>query len=819
MNNAQVIEILQRFDDILIQNVWFNTFIRWLGWLIIKGLASLVNTFENVLGKITGLTTFFNNPEITKLINNFRPAMFGLLGLSFCYISYQIFLNKKFEKRVIPTNLIIAITVVILLPSAMLKLNELTQAGVKAVYGEFNSVANEVIDNNITDIYLYDDINFSKKNIKTKNKIPQSQITKIDINETIDKSKTKNEKVFENKVVYEKDGGYDLKRIDGLFKWDNQYYRWKCNFWIIIVTLLTTGITIILTSVKITRLIFELAFNKVFAIIFAFTDIAHGQRLKKTIKNIISIFAVIFCMALMLKIYLIFGSWIETQNLGIIGILATIGMSIAVIDGPNIVEQIFGIDAGLSSAWKTIAGLYAGSRAANELTKGFTRAGVGLSKFMASSGDKVANGMAGVMGFGSGVKDGMKGNNLENQMKEDNNKAKTKGKSDNTNSLEKQMKNEGINLNGNSLGSKDNKGKEGDKSNNKLSEKDIDNNPNNLSGNIKGEEDTKETKGLKDILSDGNSSSREQFEENSSNNSIGNLDSDKNTNSVDNINGSDEITRPSMTDQTSPSNSTLGNKGINDESRSVESLGEQQLNSDSSNINSKENIGGRDNIGSIDSLSKQGLNSINRGLDKESISQGINSGLNSSSSIKPGENANLVDSLDKQGLNAVSTSRPISEGINSSVGIGSINQGIDGGLSSSSSIIPGAIENINSVDSLDKQGLNTINTGRPISEGINSSVGIESINQGIDGRLSSSSSSIKPARAINEMRSTDIRSSSETNNSTQNVIERRTVGEYAKDKFNDSNFGKITTKVKRSYQIGKNTGIKYSKKKTNKEEK
>ena len=325
----------------------------------------------------------------------------------------------------------------------MSKLNQLTQAGINVVYGEFKSMANETIKNNIIDVYKFDENNFTSKDVSPKNYISKEMITSIDINESIDKSQTKNEKVFENKVVPKKGGGYELKRIDGMFKIDNYYYRWKCNFWIIIISLLATAGTLGLSILKIGRLIFELAFNKVFGIFMAYLDVASGQRLKKIVQRILTLFAVMFCMALMLKIYLIFTTWISSKNLGVLEVIMMIVVSFAVIDGPNIVEEILGVDAGLSSAWKMIAGLYAGSKMGSELAKGAGKAASGLAKFMSGAGEKVAMGMAGGVGFATGSREGLKNGKLENQM--DKKKADDKAKGA-EGTLESQMKDNGIDM-------------------------------------------------------------------------------------------------------------------------------------------------------------------------------------------------------------------------------------------------------------------------------------------------------------------------------------------------------------------------------------
>ena len=198
MTDQQVIDILQNFDGYLIESNIFLSGIRWLGWIIIKGLVSLVNTLEGAIRKVIGLTNFFESPEITKLINDFKPAIFMFLALSLACVAFLIFFSKKFDKKSVPTNIFLATMAILLLPFGMSKLNELTQAGINVVYGEFNSMANETVKNNIIDVYKYDENSFSSKEVSPKNYIEKDKIVMIDINEGIDKSQTSNEKVFEN---------------------------------------------------------------------------------------------------------------------------------------------------------------------------------------------------------------------------------------------------------------------------------------------------------------------------------------------------------------------------------------------------------------------------------------------------------------------------------------------------------------------------------------------------------------------------------------------------------------------------------------------
>ena len=779
MSDQQVIDILQSFDGFLIEDSLLLSGVRWFGWWIIKGLTSLVNTLEGAIRKVISLTDFFDSPEITKLISDFKPAIFIFLALSLACVGLFIFFSKKFDKKAVPTNIFLATMAILLLPVGMSKLNQLTQAGINVVYGEFKSMANETIKNNIIDVYKFDENNFTSKDVSPKNYISKEMITSIDINESIDKSQTKNEKVFENKVVPKKGGGYELKRIDGMFKIDNYYYRWKCNFWIIIISLLATAGTLGLSILKIGRLIFELAFNKVFGIFMAYLDVASGQRLKKIVQRILTLFAVMFCMALMLKIYLIFTTWISSKNLGVLEVIMMIVVSFAVIDGPNIVEEILGVDAGLSSAWKMIAGLYAGSKMGSELAKGAGKAASGLAKFMSGAGEKVAMGMAGGVGFATGSREGLKNGKLENQM--DKKKADDKAKGA-EGTLESQMKDNGIDMDKNTPNDKSKAG---------INEKDspIENKNGELS------KDTSNGNELGNL-----NKNQEEKSIDPKNDNIKNKPGEKNDNIASKKSYDDSLNRRDLASKVDDkmndrkeSLNDINSPGVSDEKTSKNELSTGDINGGTKeNIQdlSNANTNGKDNSLGAETLSKQSSSNVSReGTSSVSTEEG-------SLSNKSIEAETLSTQSSGSSLRETTSNVSTEEGSlsNKSINTESLNTQSNGASSregtSTISIEEGSLSN----KSINTESLNTQSNGATSREGT-STVTTE------EGSLSDKSVEVE---TLNKQSNSSV---------VNNIIETRTISEFAKEEFKKTKVGKATTKVKRVYQIGKNSGIKHSEKK------
>lgn len=182
-------------------------------------------------------------------------------------------------------------------------------------------------------------------------------------------------------------------------------------------TLLVTGLTLLLVSIKLLRLFYELGFNYILASILAPADVANGQKLKAVLTNILNTFMVVIMIFISLKVYMLGTEFLTDKTNGVVYVLGLIAFSLAVIDGPNMCERIFGIDAGLKSGW----GLLAGGLAA---AKGMTSAAKGIGKGLAATGSALATGGASAAGMISGLRGGNKGSgqdddkeSLQDQMK------------------------------------------------------------------------------------------------------------------------------------------------------------------------------------------------------------------------------------------------------------------------------------------------------------------------------------------------------------------------------------------------------------------
>ncbi|PED93029.1 pLS20_p028 family conjugation system transmembrane protein [Bacillus toyonensis] len=446
MKDEEILKTIEAFSDYLQVGDIVNYVLRWLGWFLIVGLSLVVDALEGVTDAILGIKGFFNSPEIQNFVDMLYPLFVVLLAISFLYIGYMFIMNKQMNRSQIIINIFVTLSVLCLLSTGMTKVDKFTDDAIAVVKSEQKgSLSDEIIKKNITDIAVIDENKWKKKeDMNPKNHIPEKNIRQIDITEKIDKdfefAKDKKlsddgQEILKNKRVMDGMGVASLAELkDGWFDFfPEKYYRWHWNFWNIFFTLLITGLTLLLVSIKLARLFYELAFNYLLANILAPADVANGQKLKAVLSNILNIFIATIMIFLSLKLYIMGTAFLHDKLSGVPYLIALAAFSMAVLDGPSVVERLFGIDIGLKSSWGMLAGGFAlgkgiGALASskpmkglgNMIGKGAKGAAEGTGVAAAKTASAAAMATGGMAGLISGLKNGNESENkdsLQDQMK------------------------------------------------------------------------------------------------------------------------------------------------------------------------------------------------------------------------------------------------------------------------------------------------------------------------------------------------------------------------------------------------------------------
>lgn len=178
----------------------------------------------------------------------------------------------------------------------------------------------------------------------------------------------------------------------------NHFYR--VNFLWGLFMLVITAVCLIFAGLKLASLLYDIMFAQIVAPIVVATDMGGAGRLKKVILNLLNCFLSVIIVVLDLRLYILILTKIQDSSL-LSNPIAVIFITVAgckfVIDGPDLVVHLLGIDAGVKSGVSTIMGL----RSAGQIASGAGHtlghiAGKGISK----AGGAVAGSIGGAISGG-----------------------------------------------------------------------------------------------------------------------------------------------------------------------------------------------------------------------------------------------------------------------------------------------------------------------------------------------------------------------------------------------------------------------------------
>lgn len=370
MANGDLASKLEEFQDLLSISDLVRDALRSIGWLLVRGLSFIIDGLEQITNDILLIKSFFNNPQVVEFVQTIQPFLYVILAGSFLFTGYLMIFQKKFDREGFLINLFITLLVLGLLSPTMIKTSEFTDKAITSINQDGvyenrdHTLSQSVLQKNVHDLVEYDKTAFKDTKIKIPNSIPASQIKNIDINDVFDSDEYRlskeGEGISQNKLVWNGKEMTETELDQSGVEWNNQYYyRYHPNWLTILVTLGVMGFTLFSIAYKLARLSFELAFNYVLAILVAPADLHSGQKTKKVIQSILNTFLVIILIFVSIKLYTIGTAYLADTLDGLAYLIALIAFSAALIDGPNMVERLFGIDAGLKRGWGVALGAYA----------------------------------------------------------------------------------------------------------------------------------------------------------------------------------------------------------------------------------------------------------------------------------------------------------------------------------------------------------------------------------------------------------------------------------------------------------------------------
>ena len=404
-------EILTRYGSYFEGQNLILTGLRELFYLVLSFLYSFIKGCGDLLSKAYNVLTFDTQSRVNEIFGGALSTEFltAVVLIVVVCIGIAFILNSNSIKgSKIIQNIMFGLLVVFILPTFINSVNGIIAS---SDMGNIStSSVNKIFSANIVDLkYCFGGDTVIDPTGEVHNGFPDDyDYSLLPMDELIKGSETPGiDEVFTKTLlnrgsVDEELGECSSGEIFGNFIsfLSSYYYRYKVDMFPIFLSEIATILVMVFTFFKVVRLCYELIVNHFFAYIFAITDIASGAKLREALKSILSAYVVLIYCSVAISLFNTFQAWIFDSSIfnNFEASICIIPVAMAVIDGPNLIERLFGIDAGIKSGFHTAMGLmHAGKtalgmgKAAWNLGKDVTGAKTPLDKARAVRQSELGN--------------------------------------------------------------------------------------------------------------------------------------------------------------------------------------------------------------------------------------------------------------------------------------------------------------------------------------------------------------------------------------------------------------------------------------------
>ena len=404
-------EILTKYGSYFEGQNLILTGLRELFYLVLSFSYSFIKSCGDLLSKAYNVLTFDTQSRVNEIFGGALSTEFltAVVLIVVVCIGIAFILNSNSIKgSKIIQNIMFGLLVVFILPTFINSVNGIIAS---SDMGNIStSSVNKIFSANIVDLkYCFGGDTVIDPTGEIHNGFPDDyDYSLLPMDELIKGSETPGiDDVFTKTLlnrgsVDEELGDCSSGEIFGNFIsfLSSYYYRYKVDMFPIFLSEIATILVMVFTFFKVVRLCYELIVNHFFAYIFAITDIASGAKLREALKSILSTYVVLIYCSVAISLFNTFQAWIFDSSIfnNFEASICIIPVAMAVIDGPNLIERLFGIDAGIKSGFHTAMGLmHAGKtalgmgKAAWNLGKDVTGAKTPLDKARAVRQSELGN--------------------------------------------------------------------------------------------------------------------------------------------------------------------------------------------------------------------------------------------------------------------------------------------------------------------------------------------------------------------------------------------------------------------------------------------
>lgn len=406
-DEATIASVIGNFPDLFETNSTGNDVLRTITWTficILKALADAAGSlYQNTLG-LLDLTTSMTNESI---IGQYKELFTAILAVSIMVLGILLIIRGENK-----TNLLGSLFLIVLAFATptwiLLNLSGPVKNACLEIAGN-NTITNTVINRHLYDLFYIDNrvglASLTNSNFKLEDyHAPDANfdIDKVKINETMNyerdglsEAASGQDGILGQQLswVVDESGNYtyELSDIYNGFGWNSEdsddwfnefYYRYQYDGMEIILTMIALIFVYSCVSYKVVRMVLEIITSKLFVVFYS-ANLNAEQKTVQILKHIINCYVILLSSSILIKVFTLGENYISEQTDGLTYCLILIMWAFAIIDGPNILQQITGVDAGLSSLFGKAASAYYTGRMAVAAAKGITG---GIGKIVGREG-------------------------------------------------------------------------------------------------------------------------------------------------------------------------------------------------------------------------------------------------------------------------------------------------------------------------------------------------------------------------------------------------------------------------------------------------
>lgn len=372
MTEEEIVEFLAKNIDYFDTNNLVTWILRELGWLLVKGFNIVIDVLKNLYDHTFGLVDITNWGVLKNFLAEYNPLIKTIMILSLVIVGYM-FLFGKDKKHDVFTSLMIFAVVITSSSYLFGTFNTMSIMFKDAVTGS-ESVTDgyELVNQNLYDLLYIDEnggliqMNGNTPPQYAENSLDKKDMKMIDITETLDYSRdgltNEAEEILSKRLEYASDESRLIDVYNGV-AWtsfgNTFYYRYQFNFGTYFLLAIASIFVFAGLAYKNIKIIYELFVGRILATLFS-GDLTGKRKMVRILEAIRDGYYALCFTAITLRSFFLFSDYITGRNFGGLerGIMILI-LAFVVVDGANLMQQITGIDAGMSlMAGKMIAGMH-----------------------------------------------------------------------------------------------------------------------------------------------------------------------------------------------------------------------------------------------------------------------------------------------------------------------------------------------------------------------------------------------------------------------------------------------------------------------------